>query len=319
MSTQPPLDEAAAKQRLCSYVFYERHGTEILFVPHRIPLEVGRKFILGDVKGEVKVEPLANACNVVRFYLLRDCLDHLSGLAPQRPHDLPDMIKGLQAANLLGNLGDPRRQKAAEEKFDQTLRYANVEEVGEPLVWSFFHLGPDASPNGLTERLKKAHQERLKKLPDPDQPDTPTNLLFALAHQKLPQVLAAKAAKEAMLKLPQPESRAYRIGAVYLGLTEHSVYAQEWAGYALLDQADRGGPKPVVAGLHSALAELQRVKFDEGDEEFVTRYLRDAKGRAHDAIRYFGGEPTDEEKKFLGSAKNWPQNLFSETQREGVA
>jgi len=310
MTSRPPEhDEQTAKRLLRNYIFYDRAATEQIFVPHRIPPGVASAFIRREVKWDILLEHMKNAGNTARFYLLRDCVEHFASFFKERVRDQAEARRAAECIKVVGDLGDEGQQGQAGESFERLIKDRQLEGFADSMVRTVFHLGPAVSPHSLEKRLQELYQEHVKRLPDPESPDTPTNALSALIQPMLADAVAAKQAKERLLASPRGDARARGLARMYLGL-DHSLYAQEWAGYALIAESKRSDEKTVIEGIRRAFKDLEGLKLDDHEAEVVAEYRNDGRARTVDAINYFGGELTAEERQFF-ERQNRPRNLFT--------
>ena len=310
-ATTQPFDEEKSKKLLRGYVFYRRDTTLQRFVPHRIDPEVASEVIKNEVKPDAEVDHIFHACNAVRFYLLHDCLDHLGGFLSRSTREIDGVFRSVESIQLLGDLGDDRQQKTADEHWGKLAGHRKLAEIADLLIRTFFHLGPDASPKPLNDRLEAMYRDKLKQLPDPKHPDTATNKLDHLVHYDLVRAVAAKRQKDRILTAAQDDLRAYSLARVYLGLTDYSILGQDWAGYALLDEAEKSAAANVVAGVRRALTDFEKADPGSDDPDLVTEFRVDARARAYSAIAYFGGELSDKESGLLTDKDGPPENLYS--------
>ncbi|MCH8238200.1 MAG: hypothetical protein IIC06_08510 [Proteobacteria bacterium] len=124
-------------------------------------------------------------------------------------------------------------------------------------------------------------------------------------------MMAAKRHKKSLVTA-KPEPRAAGISRLYLGMSEFGIYGQEWAGYALIGEADGFGNAGVVDGMREAYAGFSRQEFEEGTED-VEDIKRDVAGRAFHTIGYFEGDLGEDEKKDLEKEPPPPQNMYTPT------
>ena len=310
MAEKPELlDEETAKRRLRKYIFHQRASTERVFVPHRIPPEVASQFIRDEVDGELQPDNMDNAANTVRFYLLRDCLDHFGSFLGAPVRDISAGLRKMACIRLVGNLGEKSQQNQAAEAFDKLAEDQLLKDYAEPLIRTYFHLGPDASEKKLADRLEQMYQEHVKTLENPKRPDTKANVLDDWAHYKLVYAVAGKKQKDALWQRARDDSRAYGLACVYLGMADYGRFGQEWASYTLVAEAERSSRPNLIEGIRRAASDLETQKPD-ADRQTVMEYLEAARGRACDAIAYFDGELTEEEKQ-LFEAQDRPVNLYT--------
>ena len=305
-----PRDEEEAKQVLRDYIFYHRDGTDVHFVPHRIPPQMAAQLIEEEVDAEAPAEHIGNACEVVRFYLLRNCLGHFGGFLSRSTREIEDVYRSLQSVDLLGDLGEEADRGQAEEQWSKLAKHDKIEKLIERFVDSFFHLGPDASPKPLEDQLQV-----LRKQCDEEKSDAAEVRKQQLEHAEglLARAGGAKQQKEKVAATARPDVRAYGTARLYLGLTEFSTFIRDWAGYALIVEAEKSGPDVVVDGMRRALTEFQKTDFGRDDPELVKTFKEDAQARAYNTIAFFGGKLEEEEDKFLAKDPPPPQNMYTPT------
>lgn len=303
-------DEQTAKDLLNRYIFYDRAATEEVFAPHGIPPKVASSFIRDEVVWDFKLEHMKHAGNIARLCLARDCVDHFASFFGERVREVVEAHRMMECVKTVGDLGDSGQQRQAGECFEQLVKDRLFEKYADPMVRTYFHMGSATTHDSIEKRLKELYQDRIRNLPDPKRPDTPTNELEALIQPMLTDCVAAKKAKERLLTGSRPDARAYGLARMFLGL-DHSLFAQEWAGYAMVAEAQRSDDATVVEGVRKAYKGLEALKLSDHDPKIVAEYRKDGRSRTVDAINYFGGELTDDEKPFFENS-NRPRTLFTQ-------
>ncbi len=305
------LEPQLAEEVLRSFIFHERHSTEIHYVPHRIPGDVAKKVIVEEVKFEIEPESLANACNVVRFYRLTEALDHLGQLVPRGVKGTPDIVRALECIRLLGDMGSETQQALALTKYTDVLAVANPSLHGPAVTRAFFHLGDGVDAAPLEGFLKRGYENARAALADQEAPTTEVNLLEDLLVRKLTAVREARESKRALVGMRDEKERAKGLAKHFFGMTEHARLTRDWAGYALIGEAGLSSKENVVDAIRQTYEVLRETSFDSGgDEAFVEQYLLDCAGRFRDGVVFFGGQLTAEETRALED-QDCPANLFT--------
>jgi hypothetical protein len=305
-------DEEAAKKILRGYLFYERTFTEQVYVPHRIPPKVAARLIQQEVKRDAEVELIHHACETARFYRLRDCLGHFAGFLSRDVREAADVYRSAESVDVLADLGDEDQQRVAYDHWRRLTTYRRLDRVGGRLTASFFHLGPQASPEPLEKELKRQHQEALKNDAHLRPGDPDPAILDDLVQRELSRTVAAKQQKDGIRADTNADRRTLGLARIYLGMVDYVSLGEDWAAYELIAEATERSDHPtVVKALRQALAEFERTDLGNDDPELVKTTKEDTTARAYDAIAFFGGELAEKEQQFL--AGDVPPNPFTPT------
>lgn len=247
-------------------------------LPRELRPEQASAYIRDELPDELGPMMLERATNVVRFYVLRDCIDQLVNLLPDAEKTADDVTKSCLLIGAICELGGAAQQRKASEHFDHMLAEPVMEEdESTPItIKTFFSLPPRKNTKPITERVT-ALRTRIEK-------NGPADQLWRFREcerRLLPWVIKEKGRKDWMLNMPDALERLQRWAEAYLMFDMNTPFKwDEQAGFGLLRLAHDEGDEAVVTALKTA---MDRINPEEDSEEAI----KFQKTRGYAAREYF--------------------------------
>lgn len=274
MPRQGQYTDAQVKVTLDGYVKPRECASTPM--PRDLKPEMVADYVRSAVTADLGYMQMDRAMRLVRFYVLRDSIDHLAGFLAGRERTPADLERSCRVIVAVAELGTPEQQQGAVKQFQRLVDTPPARQRLALLIDTFFSLPARTPPEALKARVRTLREEVAKNGPQED-----LGVLMDYDLRELPWMLEEKGRKDSIPQIKDDATRRRKWAEMYLGFDQKTPYRwDEQAGFYFLADVRSAGDEPAVAALRAAMS---RIDPNKDNPDLVK--LR--KTRGYRARQYF--------------------------------
>lgn len=325
MATQPkqsPSEQKALEQ----FVF---HGDQFWDerVPRGLDPEDVAKFVQDRVDRSTSLKAAGQVERVIDFYDASEALTHLRTLLDRSEKLTDETRRSIAYARAFGYAGTPQDVQFAREYYRHLAGRTFSAEIFVELIGLYDALGPGADPQVIVDAVNRLLKTLTPRRAADPQIEQVCLRLEQLLQRDLPYAEKAAAEKTRILKLKDRPRRIQEEIKIYLEVQyAYLDYLHPWSARRLRREvwadhpeqqttrkADATRSEELVQAFRRMLGSLDQYK-DLSEEDMPGAQLRCLR-----AIEFFGGKPSDEERRLVETQSGMQYDILSSERQPGEA